>query len=109
VVLPLGHGKPTGSSRALSGRERWMVRTVLGAVAALAVVLAVAIGTAGKSSAHGCIHATIAGPVGAQEVDQCGAEARSTCLTARTSGAFTSPGARVIEQQCRKAGLPVGG
>jgi len=84
-----------------------MGRTVLGAVAALAVVLAVAIGTAGKSSAHGCIHATIAGPVGAQEVDQCGAEARSTCLTARTSGAFTSQAASVIVAQCRKAGVPV--
>ena len=85
-----------------------MVRVVLGAVAALAVVLAVAIGTAGTSSAHGCIHATIAGPLGAEEVNQCGAEARSTCLTARTSGAFTSQAASVIEQQCRKAGLPVG-
>jgi hypothetical protein len=108
-VLPLGHGKSIGSNRALSVRERWMVRMVLGAVAVLAVVLAVAIGTAGQSSAHGCIHATIAGPVGAQEVNQCGAEARSTCLTAKTSGAFTRQAARVIEQQCRKAGLPVRG
>jgi hypothetical protein len=86
-----------------------MVRIVLGAVAALVIVLVVAIGIAGKSSAHGCIHATIAGPVGAQEIDQCGAQARSTCLTANTSGTFAPQAARVIEQQCRKAGLPVGG
>ena len=108
MVLPLGHGKTIGSNRALSGRERWMVRAVLGAVAVLAIVLAVAIGTASKSSAHGCIHATIAGPVGAQEIDQCGAQARSTCLTADAPGTFTPPAARVIERQCRKAGLPVG-
>jgi hypothetical protein len=108
VVLPLGHSKSIGATRALSSRERWMIGTVLGALAALAVVLAVAIGSAGKSSAHGCIYTTIAGPVGAQEISQCGAEARSTCLAASAPGTFTPQAARVIKQQCRKAGLRVG-
>jgi hypothetical protein len=85
-----------------------MVRAVLAAVAALAVALAVAIGTAGKSSARGCIHATIAGPVGAEEIDQCGSEARATCQSAAAPGTFTAQAARVIERECRKAGLSVG-
>ena len=86
-----------------------MVSGVIGAVAVLAVVLAVAIGTAGKSSGHGCIYATIPGPVGAQEINQCGSQARATCQTTAAPGAFPSQAARVIEQECRKAGLPVGG
>ena len=86
-----------------------MVKGVLGAVAALALALAVAIGTAGKSSAHGCIYATIAGPVGAEEINQCGSQARATCQSAAVPGTFSAQGLRVIEQQCRKAGLPVGG
>jgi hypothetical protein len=80
---------------------------VLGSVAALAVVLAVAIATAGKSSGHGCIYATIPGPVGAEEVSQCGSQARATCLSTAAPGTFTSQAAQVIEQQCRKAGLPI--
>ena len=85
-----------------------MIRGVLGAVAALAVVLVVAITTAGRSSARGCIYATIPGPVGAQEISQCGAEARATCQTALSVGTFTPQAARVIARECRRAGLPVG-
>jgi hypothetical protein len=94
--------------RSLSRRERWMIRGVTGAVAALAVVVVVAITTAGRSSARGCIYATIPGPVGAQQVDQCGPEARATCQTALTGGTFTAQAARVIARECRRAGLPVG-
>jgi hypothetical protein len=85
-----------------------MIRGVLAVVALGAVILAVAIATAGTSSAHGCIRATIPGPVGAQEINQCGSEARATCQTAAAPGSFTPQAARVIEQQCRRAGLPVG-
>jgi hypothetical protein len=85
-----------------------MVRGVLAVVAVLAVVLAVSLATSGKSSANGCIYATIPGPVGAQEVNQCGSRARETCRSAAAPGEFTPQAARVIEAQCRKAGLPVG-
>lgn len=108
MPLPLGHAQEVATRTRLSRREKWLVRGVLSAVAVLAVVLAVSLGIAGTSSSHGCIHATIPGPVGAQEVDQCGAEARATCQSAATPGTFTVQAARVIEQQCRKAGLPVG-
>lgn len=109
MPLPLGHGQEVAARRGLSRREKWLVRGVVSAVAVLAVVLAVALGTSGSSSAHGCIHATIPGPVGAEEVSQCGAQARATCQSAAAPGMFTAQAARVIEQECRKAGLPVGG
>lgn len=108
MVLPPGHAKALLGPRALSKRERFMVRGVLAVVAVLAVVVAVAIATAGRSSANGCIHATIPGPVGAQEVNQCGSEARATCHTALASGSFAAQAARVIARECRKAALPVG-
>jgi hypothetical protein len=109
MVMPPGHAEAVGPRRALSRRERWLIRGVLAVVAVLAVVLAVSIATSGKSSANGCIYATIPGPVGAQEVNQCGSRARETCRSATAAGAFTAQAAGVIAQQCRKAGLPVGG
>jgi hypothetical protein len=108
MILPPGHGKAIAARRGLSRRERWMVGAVLGVVAALAVILAVAIGTAGRSSARGCIYATIPGPVGAEQIDQCGSQARATCQSASAPGNFTPQAERVIERECRKAGLPVG-
>jgi hypothetical protein len=77
-------------------------------VAALVIVLVISIGTGGRASAHGCIHATIPGAVGAQEIDQCGSQARSTCQTVDQPAAFTPASARVVASECRKAGLPVG-
>jgi hypothetical protein len=109
MPLPLGHAQEVAARRPLSRREKWFIRGVVAAVAVLAVVLAVSLGTAGSSSAHGCIRATIPGPVGAQEINQCGAQARATCQSAAAPAAVTAPAARVVEQECRKAGLPVGG
>jgi hypothetical protein len=85
-----------------------MVGAVLATVVVVALILVISIGTSGQSSAHGCIYATIPGPVGAQQVNQCGAQARDTCRSASTPGSFTPQAARVIEAQCRKAGLPIG-
>jgi hypothetical protein len=109
MPLPLGHAQEVAARRALSRREKWLIRGVVAAVAVLAVVLAVSLGTAGSSSAHGCIHATIPGPVGAQEINQCGAQARATCQSAAAPGAFTAQASGVLERECRKAGLPIGG
>ena len=85
-----------------------MLGGVLATVAVVAIVLAISIGTAGKSSAHGCIYATIPGAVGAQQVNQCGAEARGTCQSVHTAGALTPEAASAVATECRKAGLPVG-
>lgn len=108
MVMPPGDGAAALARRGLSHRERWLIRGVLGVVGVLAVVLVVAIATAGRSSAAGCIYATIPGPVGAQEINQCGAQARATCQTALAPGTFTAQAARVITRECRRAGLPVG-
>ena len=85
-----------------------MLGGVLATVAVVAIVLAISIGTAGKSSGHGCIYATIPGAVGAQQVNQCGAEARGTCQSVHTPGALTPGAASTVATECRKAGLPVG-
>jgi hypothetical protein len=85
-----------------------MVAGVLATVAAVILVLVISLATAGRSSAHGCIYATIPGVVGAQEVYQCGADARATCASAETTGAFSAQSAQTIALECRKAGLPVG-
>jgi hypothetical protein len=85
-----------------------MVRGVLVAVAVFAVVLVVAIASTGKSSAHGCIYATIPGPVGAEQLDQCGSQARATCRSAGVAGTYAPQAANEVARQCRKAGLPVG-
>lgn len=83
-----------------------MIGAVLGVVAALAIALIISIATAGRSSAHGCIHLTIPGAVGAEEIDQCGEQARATCASTSTRGAFSPESARAVAEACRKAGLP---
>lgn len=108
LIFPPGHGQAVDARRALPQRERWMVGGALLAVAAVILVLLISIGSGGKTSGHGCIYATVPGPVGAEEISGCGAEARATCQSARAPGAFTADAARVVIAQCRKAGLPVG-
>lgn len=85
-----------------------MVGGVLGVVAALAVALVISLLSAGPSSGHGCIYATIPGAVGAQQVHQCGATARATCGSVNAPGAYTRQAAQTIVAECRKAGLSVG-
>lgn len=85
-----------------------MLGGVLGVVAALVVVLVISFVSAGPSSGHGCIYATIPGAVGAQQVHECGATARATCRSVYAPGAFTRQAATAVAAECRKAGLSVG-
>jgi hypothetical protein len=109
MVLPPGHAQVLTGPRRLTVREKRLIAGVLAVVAAIVVALVISIATAGSASGHGCIHTTIPGAVGAQEIDQCGAQARATCQTVDQPGSFTAPSARVVAAECRKAGLPVGG
>jgi hypothetical protein len=109
LILPPGHAQAARASRRLTVRERWMIRSVGAAVAVLAIVLVVSFATSGPSSSRGCIYATIPGPVGAQQIHQCGAQARATCATALRTGAFTPEAARTVAAECRRAALPVSG
>lgn len=90
----------------LSKREKWMVGGVLGVVAALAVVLVLSFVSSGPSSANGCIYATVPGAVGAEQIHECGATARSTCQTVHA--AYPAQAAATVAAECRKAGLSVG-
>ena len=85
-----------------------MIGGVLAVVVALVVALAVSLSSSGPTSSNGCIYLTIAAPTGAQQIHECGAQARSTCDSARTPGAFTADAADAIAAACRKARLPVG-
>lgn len=107
LILPPGHAQSVRIRRPLSRRETRLIGVVLGVVAALIIAVAISLGTAGHSSHNGCIYATIPAPTGAQEVNQCGAQARTTCESVRTPGSFTTAAARSIAAECRKAALPV--
>lgn len=104
LILPLGHAEPNR----LSVREKRLLAGVVGAVVVLLAVIVIAVSSSGQSSAHGCIYATIPAATGAQEISQCGAQARATCASAGTPGAFSRQAAGVVATECRKAGLPVG-
>ena len=108
LILPPGHAESVRIGRRLSLREKRLVVGFLAAMAALLAVLVIALSSSGQSSGHGCVYATIPAATGAQQISQCGAQARFTCASAQTAGAFTAQAARVISAECRKAGLPVG-
>jgi len=108
LILPPGHAESIRLGRRLSVREKRLLGGVLGAVAALVVVLVIALSTGGQSSAHGCIYVTIPAATGAQQISQCGSAARDTCASVRTPGAFSAQAAPVVGGACRKAGLPIG-
>lgn len=107
LILPPGHAEALRAHRGLSKREKWLIGGVLGTIAVVAIVLAVSLGTSGPSSARGCIHATVVGPVGAVQINECGAAARSICTTVYAPGAYPPSGVRTLAAECRKAGLPV--
>lgn len=108
LILPPGHAQTVRARRPLSLREKRILGGVLAAVAAIAVAVVISLASAGKSSSHGCIYATIPGAVGAQQISQCGEQARFTCATVYQPGAYVPASARTIAAECRKAGLPVG-
>jgi hypothetical protein len=94
--------------RSLSPRERRLVQAVSGVAVVLVIAVLVSILASGAGSAHGCVHATYAGPVGAGQVNACGSQARSLCNSLGTPGSgFTAETARTIAGECRKAGLRV--
>ena len=92
----------------LSRREKWMLGGVLGVVAVLAVVLVISFVSSGPSSGQGCIYDNIPGVVGAEQVHECGANARQTCRSVNAPGAYTRQAAHTLAVECGKAGLAVG-
>jgi hypothetical protein len=108
VPLPPGHAETIRVGRRLSLREKRLIGGFLVAMAALVVVLVISFSSGGQSSGGGCIYLNIAAATGAEQVSQCGAQARATCASAHTPGAFTRQAASAVSTECRKARLPVG-
>jgi uncharacterized membrane protein len=108
LILPPDHQRQTQPLRRLSARERWLVRIMAALTALIVIAVVVSIASSGQASGNGCVHAIFPGPVGAEQVNQCGAAARSTCATLSRSG-YGPEAVRTITVECRKAGLPVTG
>lgn len=91
--------------RRLTARERNVL--VVGTLVTVAVLLALILATASDSRpgpAAGCVSAVVAGRVGGEPVNGCGAEAKEIC--ARSSN-YDNPRARTINGACDEAGVTV--
>jgi hypothetical protein len=108
LILPPDHQRQTRPLRRLSERERWLARIMAVVTVAAVVAVVVSLATSSPSSGNGCVHAIFPGPVGAEQVNQCGAGARSLCATLGSSTGYGHEALRTITAECRKAGLPVG-
>ncbi|HKB49925.1 MAG TPA: hypothetical protein VKC63_00670 [Solirubrobacterales bacterium] len=91
--------------RKLSGREIKVLvaGTVVTVVALLALILATA-SDSRPAPAPGCVSTVVAGRVGGEPVNGCGAEARAICAR---SARFDNPRADTIAETCREAGIKV--
>jgi hypothetical protein len=108
LILPPGHTEAIRVRHRLSTREKRIVGAVLAVVAALIAALVISLSTGGPTSANGCIYATIPAATGAEQIHRCGEQARTTCLSVSTPGAFAPAAAQSVASECRKAGLPTG-
>lgn len=106
MILPPGHARALAAPRRLGAREKWIVGSVLAVVAALIVVVAIALASAGRSSGHGCVDVTVPSSLGGQELYGCGARARALCAAAGAPGGYGGAAASAIAAECRKAGVP---
>jgi hypothetical protein len=106
--MPPGHAASLRAKRETSARDKRLIGIVLVALTALLIALVVSLVTAAPSSSNGCIYVVIPAATGAQQVNECGARARSTCESAKMPGTFTSNSAQSVVAACRKARLPVG-
>jgi hypothetical protein len=95
------------AQRRLGRREKWILGSVLAAVAVVIVAVVISIGTAGHRTGNGCIDVKFPITIGGAEIYQCGAQARTLCAGAGTAAGSTSVSDRAVATQCRKAGLPV--
>jgi hypothetical protein len=103
--MPLeGHyERQTTPLRKLTSRELKAAFGVLGAtLAALAVVVLLTVGDSSSPVAPGCTKSTVAGIVGAETINACGAEAVEMCTHASE---FTGARAETIVSDCNTYGI----
>ncbi len=106
--MPLeGHWQRTrGPSRELSERERRVAfATIIATVLAIVALIVATAGSSRPEPGRGCIRATIAHVMGAEERNACGARARRI---GAQNAADANPNALAIQASCREAGIPLG-
>jgi hypothetical protein len=108
LILPPGHAQAVSAPHTFTTREKWILGSVLGTVAALALVVVIALASSGQKSTRTCIHVTAPSFIGAEQVSGCGAEARAICRAAADQGKYNQALAQAIAGECRKVGIPVG-
>jgi hypothetical protein len=108
LILPPGHAESIRRPLRVGRRERWAVGSMLVVIAALAVVLAISLGSKGHHTGDGCIDATLPYAFGGQEIYRCGPAAKRECAAVNTPQGFSHEAGRLIAIECRKIGLPVG-
>jgi hypothetical protein len=103
--MPLeGHyARQTTPLYKLSSREikAALVALLVTVVAMLGVVFAT-VGDSNPPTPMGCIHAEVAGIVGAEIISGCGAEAKAKCAHAAL---FDSPRANTVVAECEQQGV----
>jgi hypothetical protein len=103
--MPLeGHFKRVNTPlRKLTARERNVViATIAVTTAALLAVVLMTAGDSRPGPAPGCIETVVAGRVGGEPVNGCGAEAKAICAR---SAKFDNPRAHTIGEACREEGI----
>jgi hypothetical protein len=108
LILPPGHAEEIQRRRAFSGRERWMIRGVVGVLAVGVVALVISFVTVGKKTSHGCVSVSLAYSTGGSQIYRCGAGARALCGGVGRAGGITGKPAEALAAECRKAGIAVG-
>jgi uncharacterized membrane protein len=106
-MLPAGHYQQISQPRTLGSREKWILGSLLGLVAVIAIAVVVAFTSVQKQSRNGCIDVSAATVIGGSELYRCGADARALCSTPGDSGTSNVAFRRALADACRKAGLPV--
>jgi hypothetical protein len=108
LILPPGHAKALRARGRLSVREKWILGSVLAAVAAIIVAVVISLATAEHRTGGGCVDVKFPITIGGAELYQCGTQARSLCAGANATPWASSVADRAVAEQCRKAGIPVG-
>jgi hypothetical protein len=108
LILPPGHAKAIRTPRRMGLREKWVVGSMIGLLAALAVLLVISFGSKGHHTGNGCIATTLPYAFGGQDVYECGAAAKRMCAAVNTPAGYGQHAGRLIAIECRKVNLPVG-
>ncbi len=86
-------------------RQQGIFTAGLGAAAALAVLIVVALTIGGRVSGHGCVAVSISYSTGGSQLYRCGAAARRLCSSVGQPGGFTGAAGAAVRSACRRAGL----